>query len=755
MNRRIDLGPLLRLPYRLMLRYRTLASTPRCRTFAHHSHQRADRIQGIYVINLDRQQGRWHHMQRELGYLQDFDGRPLLSMTERFPAFDARHSAALPNPLEIDTSYTLGDQVFVEPQPFQGMPDIPTNDPIEMSSQEIAVASSHIAIWRLIATGSRSHVLVVEDDAYFRRNFAPALDQAWTNLFHTVGCPDTIDCLYLSYEEAKGGADRDHISEFLFRPRRGLWNLSGYVLSQNGAKKLLKLLPVSGPVDLWLNHQFAKLHVLATSRSLIEQRRDYRSDNSYSVLPVLSKLGILTRERPALFPQRRLISPVFGICTPNAGSSSLSMALSMLGYRCVSDLDQLPDFEYRNLLRGRRRIFDAYVSIGSLAKHYHRLLSLYPRAKVIVVMDDDVADIKPCSSNPHAEPRIESWFFDRDGHLQRPLELVRCLQQQSVDLLALSTGSSNDWQALCGFLQCDPPIGAYPTCSDQPQRRLLTGPEHAEAPTVYRRLRFDKSPWIVAWPRRWSGVPLEAITTGSLPGSSGHTSHSPAWRLLHETFPSNRAIFRPANFSISTDDTGILTLRKEEGYLREYTSASLCSHRSFQYGRFEAQIRPASIPGVITGMFLHRNSPRQEIDIEFLGRDTTKMLVNVFYNPGDDGARFDYGYRGTPMLIDLGFDASLDFHTYALDWSPTVLRWLVDGHVVHQRVNWKPTPVPHLPMRFYINLWPSRARQLAGRLADASLPAQSEVRSVNHGGTRWSWPERSPNTEHPVDESDI
>ena len=156
-------------------------------------------------------------MQRELGHLQDCDGRPLLSMTERFPAFDARHSVALPNPLEIDTSYTLGDQVFVEPQPFQRMPDIPTNDPIEMSSQEIAVASSHIAIWRLIATGSRSNVLVVEDDAYFRRNFAPALDQAWTNLSHTVGRPDTFDCLYLSYEEAKGGADRDHISEFLFR----------------------------------------------------------------------------------------------------------------------------------------------------------------------------------------------------------------------------------------------------------------------------------------------------------------------------------------------------------------------------------------------------------------------------------------------------------------------------------------------------------------------------------------------------------
>jgi beta-glucanase (GH16 family) len=61
---------------------------------------------------------------------------------------------------------------------------------------------------------------------------------------------------------------------------------------------------------------------------------------------------------------------------------------------------------------------------------------------------------------------------------------------------------------------------------------------------------------------------------------------------------------------------------------------------------------------VITGFFLHRNSPRQEIDIEFLGNDTTKLLVNVYYNPGYEGARMEYGFRSTPTLIDLGFDAA-------------------------------------------------------------------------------------------------
>jgi hypothetical protein len=30
----------------------------------------------------------------------------------------------------------------------------------------------------------------------------------------------------------------------------------------------------------------------------------------------------------------------------------------------------------------------------------------------------------------------------------------------------------------------------------------------------------------------------------------------------------------------------------------------------------------------------------------------------LLHNPGTNGAKFDYGYRGTPIIIALGFDAS-------------------------------------------------------------------------------------------------
>jgi beta-glucanase (GH16 family) len=149
------------------------------------------------------------------------------------------------------------------------------------------------------------------------------------------------------------------------------------------------------------------------------------------------------------------------------------------------------------------------------------------------------------------------------------------------------------------------------------------------------------------------------------------------------------------------------------------------------YGRFEATLRPPRIPGVVTGVFLHRDSPRQEIDIEFTGNDTTRLLANVFYNPGSAGALFDYGFRGTPVSVALGFDASDGFHCYAVEWGPAEISWYVDGRLVHRRTNWDPTPIPHLPMQFHVNAWPTGSRELAGRLKPRRMPATCLVESIH------------------------
>ena len=157
------------------------------------------------------------------------------------------------------------------------------------------------------------------------------------------------------------------------------------MLSKEGAQKLLKLLPVRGPVDLWLNHQFQKLNAFSSTSSLIEQRRDYNSSNFYSVLPILSKVGVLADEGPAKFERGRLRGPVFGIGPENSGFTSLAMSLSMLGYRCCSDVEGLPCIEEASLDAGRwDKVFDAYVNVGSVSRRCLELAMLYPESRIII-----------------------------------------------------------------------------------------------------------------------------------------------------------------------------------------------------------------------------------------------------------------------------------------------------------------------------------------------------------------------------------
>ena len=138
---------------------------------------------------------------------------------------------------------------------------------------------------------------------------------------------------------------------------------------------------------------------------------------------------------------------------------------------------------------------------------------------------------------------------------------------------------------------------------------------------------------------------------------------------------------------------------------------------------------------IVTGFFLQRDSPRQEIDIEIAGNRPDRLLVNVFYNPGDEGTRYDYGYRGAPSQIDLGFDASRSAHRYAIEWEPGEIRWFVDDRLVQRRTNWDPKPIPHLPMILHVNSWPSRSRELAGRLKVRLLPATTVVKSISIDAT--------------------
>jgi hypothetical protein len=365
------------------------------------------------------------------------------------------------------------------------------------------------------------------------------------------------------------------------------------------------------------------------------------------------------------------------------------------------------------LLAGRSdRIFNAYVNIGSLAGDVKQLREAYPSAKfILTTTNDDTSDM---------------------------MEIVK-RSLDGADITILDKVSSDKWQVICEHLRCAPPNCMFPVLEDLGQRAVLDEPSQVEEAPKCEQPKWDESPWVVAPSPRWRGVRLSLPDARQWQKNVDVTSiqddftylDTRYWLLRSDTFTDNLALFRPANVEFEAKVGATLSVKKEHLGVREYSAASICSRNKYLFGRFEAAIRASNVPGVVTGFFLHRNSPRQEIDIEITGNRPNRLIVNVFYNPGGLGADFNYGYRGSPSYIDLGFDASKETHLFAIEWSASEIRWLVDDHVVHRRDVWNPTPIPHLPLTLHINSWITRSAELAGRVKSKKLPSAAIVEHIS------------------------
>jgi hypothetical protein len=162
--------------FRFWLALRRLLPRRKCRTFGVHRAEKGPGVGKIYVINLDREPGRWSKMEQELRHILDSSGSGLLSLTERHAAVDANaFSQEPPKDADIDPHYTLGDQLFVEPQPLALPTQLELNAPIRMSRAEIAVARSHMF-------GGRLRQVIMRMDSSLRTTygFIPGLHDTLT-----------------------------------------------------------------------------------------------------------------------------------------------------------------------------------------------------------------------------------------------------------------------------------------------------------------------------------------------------------------------------------------------------------------------------------------------------------------------------------------------------------------------------------------------------------------------------------------------
>lgn len=662
------------------------------------------KIEAILVINLDRQPKRWRRVLRELGRFKTSDGISLKSITKRLSAIDARDGRSVAATADVDPNYRIGDQLFVQPDSrLEECFDV--DEPIRMTRQEVAVARSHIEAWKAIAAGPHSFVLVLEDDVWFRRGAALAIDRGWRAALNRNKSNGEPHLFYLSYEDAGGTAERADTCETLFKPIRGLWFLSGYVLSQEGAAKLLRAMPVVGPVDTWMNYRFEELNTFALSSPVILQRQDNISDNSYSVLPYLARAGIVDSDSNRLPEKLPDKGPIIA-WTTRGERESMAMALSILGLRVrVFDGNEVP------------------ISINDIPELF----------KGFDVLVDPPFDSKAFSAI--LKMKDSKFILETDAKFGSNIDWERLPPARTV--LLPEERSSDRWALLCGFLGLTQPIQAFPLGAPRNHRvfrdERLNSAQLAPEFLKDKGLLVDDSPWILPLRKGWQfqfndvrSVPL----IGKRVVQDTMKAQSKSFDLLAETFPGNLATFKSNGVLFSTQGA-CLTLSKADTGMKPYNSGAFKSSSTYEHGHFEAEMKAASGAGLITGFFLYRASPRQEIDIEIMGNDPCKMLVNVYFNPGDEGDKMDFGYRGSPCRIDLGFDATQNFHLYSIDWQPGRITWSVDGIVVHERTGWNPTPIPYLPMRLYANLWAPRAEELVGKINESALPANAIFRNIS------------------------
>jgi endo-1,3-1,4-beta-glycanase ExoK len=141
-----------------------------------------------------------------------------------------------------------------------------------------------------------------------------------------------------------------------------------------------------------------------------------------------------------------------------------------------------------------------------------------------------------------------------------------------------------------------------------------------------------------------------------------------------------------------------LLLSDNGGTIRPLGCPELHTKETTSYGLYEARIRSAAGSGLNTAFFTYIGPPtgspeHDEIDFEFLGKEPHTVSISHYTN----------GQQTKGETVNLGFDASISFHTYGLEWTPHKIRWFVDGKLVHETQS--SDPIPRNATRIYLSLW--------------------------------------------------
>ena len=201
------------------------------------------------------------------------------------------------------------------------------------------------------------------------------------------------------------------------------------------------------------------------------------------------------------------------------------------------------------------------------------------------------------------------------------------------------------------------------------------------------------------------------------------------WGKGTHTFTENAAQFANENVTAESGFLKLSLTKREvaspEGKL--YSGGELRTLDAFTYGRFETRARFAKGSGVVSSLFTYYDHwgnaalPENwnEIDVEFLGKDTDSVQFNVIHWNASN-IRTTHEEHSTTA-----FDPSDDFHIYAVEWLPEVINFYIDDVLVHSNDNAVASFIK-LESKLMMNVWAvhdtPNLNGWAGKFDEASLP---------------------------------
>lgn len=184
----------------------------------------------------------------------------------------------------------------------------------------------------------------------------------------------------------------------------------------------------------------------------------------------------------------------------------------------------------------------------------------------------------------------------------------------------------------------------------------------------------------------WDSREWELLWADEFDADAGTGINTEFWtcEVGDQWFNNELQAYTDSTDNVAHDGSGNLVITATDDGEANYTSGRCItqSKMEFTYGRVEARLNLPSGQGIWPAFWMLGSNIGQvnwpasgEIDImEFLGHETNTSHGTI-HGPGYSGG----SGIGTSYNSDTAF--SDDFHVFAIDWDPHVIRWYVDGEL--------------------------------------------------------------------------